>query len=112
MRAGFVAPNAGASQRPLHLQIIRAVRTFDPRAFLHKNVGGIYVAIVLGLFVYANHRQAGRMRKLYPDYSSVAKGTGAQYSDMKQQELADVMSFNRRAQLMRSDLRSRMPGEP
>jgi hypothetical protein len=98
------------STKPLSpmMRAVRAVRTFEPRVFLHKHVFGIYWSCMGVAFVYANYKQHLRMKKLYPDYNQVAKSTGTQFSTMKEQELMDVRAFNAKAEMMRVDLKQRL----
>ena len=97
-------------QLPPMMRLVRAVRTFEPRVFLHKHVFGIYWSCMGVAFVYANYKQHLRMKKLYPDYTEVAKSTGGQFSSMKEQELMDVKAFNAKAEMMRVDLKQRLGG--
>lgn len=92
------------------MRAVRAVRTFQPRVLLHKHVFAIYWSCIGAAFIYANLKQHKRMKKLYPDYSEVAKSTGSQFTSMKEQELSDVRSFNQKAEMMRLDLKMRMGG--
>ena len=93
---------------PPLMRAVRAIRTFDPRIFLHKHVFAIYWSCMGVAFVYANFKQHLRMKKLYPDYNEVAKSTGSQFSSMKEQELQDVQAFNAKAEMMRHDLKVRL----
>ena len=97
-----------APPRPLAMRLVRAIRTFEPRVFLHKHVGATYCGVIGCAFAYANVKQHQRMQKLYPDYDAVAKSSGQQYGSMKEQELVDVQAFNAKAENMRADLRTRM----
>jgi hypothetical protein len=107
--ASNVSTSNAASTSPI-MKLVRSVRTFQPRVFLHKHVFGVYWSAISFAFVYANFRQWQRMKKLYPDYNEVAKSTGTQFTSMKEQELQDVQAFNAKAEMMRVDLKARMGG--
>jgi hypothetical protein len=86
------------------LGMIRRVRTFDPRAFVHGHPLGIYLTTVAGIFVFANYKQVERCKKMYPDYDAFAKTQGGMYNEAKMQELHDVKRYNNMVNSMRDDL--------
>jgi hypothetical protein len=89
---------------PALLRIIRKIRLFDPKDYVHRQRYVVYSGVFACIAVAGNVMQYRRMRKLYPDYNEVARTQGAMYAGAKAQELADVQRYNNMVKSMRTDI--------
>ena len=106
-QAGKASSSSPSSAPTPLLRVVRRIRTFEPRVFLHRQRYILFASLWTGVFVAANVMQYRRMRKLYPDYDALATSQGKMYAGAKVQELNDVRRYNSLVNNMRSDLRGR-----
>jgi hypothetical protein len=108
--APLAASGAMSSSEPARtplMRVVRRVRNFSPRAFLHSSPTAVYLGIFGCIVTVANVAQYRRMKSIYPDYDKYAKMQGARYNEAKTQELFDVNRYNNMVSSMRQDISSR-----